>query len=868
MNHWMKKIGYTARQLVLNRLGNNDIFAEYYRRTATPAEWKRQAEVAKAREMNDWKRALMAATDPERPRRGELWRFYVGMLYDNHLSSTIDNRVLPVKCAPFKLVDEAGKEDPAAHKLLEKPWYLDLAESISRHTFEGTKLLEMIELNEKLELTRITEIPPTNFIAQDGVILREESDDTGVSYKEGVYKDYYVQVGGDWSLGMLNQMALIVIAKKLGLGAWMNFIDRFGVPPIFAVTDRMDAARRDELFEMLQAFQMNQFAVLQGNEKIEVPSNYNIDAHNTFKSLITDVANSEMSKRILGSTGMTDEKSFVGSAEVGERLFQYRIQVDKLVFQYYFNEEVKPRLVKLSPVYAPLERLTFVYDESESLSVKEVIESIAKLAGFFEFDVAELAKVTGLPVTAVKSYVTGEPVPAEQGKAVPAEKAKAASAERAKAAPAEEPEENRQKKKISRNDADGVAALADLLAVQAAAWDDAIEKVAQQLFRGEIQPADLDRDCVLKTYAELNRTAATAWGKEYFEHPVARRMRDNLMKFAGAKAYRMLEAFREARGRNMSEGAFVELAQDTAKRYNGAWLDTEKRNTANAAGAARSWQGFMADVKTYRNLKYRTMGDSEVRSSHLALEGMILPKGHPGWATLAPPNGHGCRCWLEETNEGATEEVEIGIDAQFRHNPGADGVVFSAEASYFRFPDMKIGRKVRESSELMKFYAPYGRVEEVGTNRVYVSDFADAADLQENLNVARQVAKGIGKDVYIRPHIHVDGQKNPELAIGTEGVHGDVKNYRARVKGREVPLKAFVKNGLRAANKQGCSYAVLNLADEGIADIGLLPRYLRGELKDINQNIQQVVIIREKKVVKISRREVEQGKFKGLESLT
>ena len=318
----------------------------------------------------------------------------------------------------------------------------------------------------------------------------------------------------------------------------------------------------------------------------------------------------------------------------------------------------------------------------------------------------------------------------------------------------------------------------------------------------------------------------------------------------------------------MSEGVFVELAQDRAKRYNGAWLDTEKRNTANAASAARNWQGYVADMKTYRNLKYRTMGDAEVRSSHRALEGMILPKGHPGWATLAPPNGQGCRCWLEETNEGATEEVQIEIEPQFRHNPGADGMVFNGEASYFRFPNKDIRLQVHDNSERMKFYAPYGKTEKAGTNHVYVSDFADAADLEVNLAVARQVAREIGKDVYIRPHIQVEGQKNPELAIGTEGVHGDVKNYRAQVKGREVSLKSFVKNGLQAANRQGCTYAVLNLADERITNIEQLPRILGGELKGINRNIRQVIIIQGEKVVKVSRREVEQGKFKGLESLT
>lgn len=176
--------------------------------------------------------------------------------------------------------------------------------------------------------------------------------------------------------------------------------------------------------------------------------------------------------------------------------------------------------------------------------------------------------------------------------------------------------------------------------------------------------------------------------------------------------------------------------------------------------------------------------------------------------------------------------------------------------------------QVNDNSERMKFYAPYGKVEEVGTNRVYVSDFADAADLPANLEAARLVAKGIGKDVYIRPHIQVDGQKNPELAIGTEGVHGDVKNYRARVKGREVPLKAFVKNGLRAANKQGCSYAVLNLGKEPFEGTGELARALYGELNGIHPEIKKVVIIRDGKTAQLSRREIEERKFGALKPLS
>ncbi len=167
--------------------------------------------------------------------------------------------------------------------------------------FQGTTLIEMFDVDtETMELDRVDEIPQSNFIAQTGEVIKEEYDENGVNYKEGALKDYYLQIGGDWDLGMLNQLAMIILAKKLGLGSWMSYITKFGVPPVFVVTDRMDTGRREELFEMMTAWHQNQFAILHGNEKIEIPNNYNIDAHNTFQALIEDICNKEISKRVLG----------------------------------------------------------------------------------------------------------------------------------------------------------------------------------------------------------------------------------------------------------------------------------------------------------------------------------------------------------------------------------------------------------------------------------------------------------------------------------------------------------------------------------------------------------------------------------------
>ena len=68
---------------------------------------------------------------------------------------------------------------------------------------------------------------------------------------------------------MLNELSIIILAKKLGLGSWMNYIEKYGIPPVSLLqTDRIKK-RLDELFEMMLDFRNNFFAVLSGNEKVE-----------------------------------------------------------------------------------------------------------------------------------------------------------------------------------------------------------------------------------------------------------------------------------------------------------------------------------------------------------------------------------------------------------------------------------------------------------------------------------------------------------------------------------------------------------------------------------------------------------------------
>lgn len=827
----------------VNKADYKTIIQAYYKgkNSGKGINWKRQAKAMSAKEIKDWKMALMSATDPDTPRRGDLMRFYDNLLTDLHLCACIDNRILPVQCAPFKLVDDNDDEDEQAKKLLERPWYIELVKLICSHTFEGTKLLEMFELDENMELREVIEVPQSNFIPQKGIVLKQEYDQEGISYKEGPYKDYYVQIGGDWSLGMLNRVAIIVIAKKLGLGSWMSYIEKYGVPPIFAITNRMDTNRRDELFEMLENFRMNHFAVLQGDEKIETPQGYNVDAYNTFKSLMDDVANKEISKYILGGTGTTDEKSFVGAAEVHNQLLKLRNQVDKLIFKFYFNQEIKPRLVKLSPVYAPLEKLHFEYDESENLSVKEIIDAISKLSLHYEFDIEELERVTGLPFTALKNIMGSTPPPDT---------------------PTDTEKKKFQPGSLIRPAGNNFIQSSEQL-IYARAWDASAERVAEQLFRGELKPADLDRDFVLKTYNALNKSAENGYGNGYYNDTAGRKLRENILQFSGAKTHRILSDMNAAKGAGLGEKEFKDHARKVTELQMNAWLITERRDVARSAQTAAEWQDFEHDRDIYPNLKNRTMLDDAVRDSHAINEGIVKPIDE--W-TEAPPYDHNCRCWLEQTTDPPTVVKQLAnVNPSFSNNPGRSGQIYSKDHSYFDMSP-KTAHTVRQNTEMMKRFTPYSLVVESGDQKVFISDFSDSADIDQNIEAAKLLAVGLGKNIYVRPHINAKGYKNPELGIGSAKEYADLKTYSDK----SNTLHGFLKNSIESASRQGAKTVIIDITTVPTETeiITTLKRRLKGSLNNRNRNIREVVIIRNKKVVKISREQVETGKFNSLDGLS
>ena len=126
------KIINTLKNLAVSLIDRRTIINEYYKRGGgKKVDYTRQAVTLHRKEVKDYTRAVSSATDPDNPRLGDWMRFREVMKLDGHLMSCVENRILPVQCAPFKLTDKSGNEAPKEVKeLLDRPWRLDIANLI------------------------------------------------------------------------------------------------------------------------------------------------------------------------------------------------------------------------------------------------------------------------------------------------------------------------------------------------------------------------------------------------------------------------------------------------------------------------------------------------------------------------------------------------------------------------------------------------------------------------------------------------------------------------------------------------------------------------------------------------------------------
>ena len=354
-------------------------------------------------------------------------------------------------------------------------------------------------------------------------------------------------------------------------------------------------------------------------------------------------------------------------------------------------------------------------------------------------------------------------------------------------------------------------------------------------------------------------------------------LRKDLYIFSGFRTYHELKEAAERLLRpDGSLKSFSEFYSDTLKvrdKYNKAWLKAEYNYAVRTADAAARWAEIEKD-KEHIDLLYETVGDSNVRPDHAALEGVCLPVDDPFWAIAYPPNGWNCRCRVLRVAKGshpysnsddATEafmESTSGKSELFRYNPGKEQRIFSDRHPYYskrgirhcaiNADKLAANLDKNEECEVLRHLLNnkpdkegFITLKDENGTTIKVHQKADVSEVEDNIKTGFVLAKAFPNlDIRVREHVRQDGVKNAEFLI--DGVLADAKRVES-YKG--------IADGFRRAKEQEANIVIIDY-DKNLRGKSIRHRKTASALNHRKQDfeektIEKVYIIHNDKVVSI-----------------
>jgi hypothetical protein len=154
---------------------------------------------------------------------------------------------------------------------------------------------------------------------------------------------------------------------------------------------------------------------------------------------------------------------------------------------------------------------------------------------------------------------------------------------------------------------------------------------------------------------------------------------DNLIDFAAAEETALMSDLPEE-----LDLADMEIYEDTCRKYNETYAETENGMVYHAAAIAAWWIATSAETL----ITFNTQGDERVRPWHLSFDGISYPKSEFP-PELIPPIEWGCRCFLTSNGfasvYGALQEADFKgkVNPVFAESLAKGGRIFSPAHPHF-----------------------------------------------------------------------------------------------------------------------------------------------------------------------------------------
>lgn len=336
----MKLFGYDinfgkVQDISVNMTQNSDI----RKRITTPTQLYRGTT-----DIASYKSAVIQAESLISPQRNNLYKVYKNIELDAHLTAAVTQRKNLTLCKDFDVIvnDEESEE---LEYIIKQKWFRDFIDLSLDALFYGHSLIQLDSVVDNA-FKSVSLVPREYVKPEFHIVTNTYADLTGTDYLDPIYKNWVIGVGKEKDLGLYLKAAPLVIWKKNALGAWSEFVEIFGSPIRIGKTNVRDEETRYNMEQYLKNMAVASYGVFDTDDLIELVESNRSDAYNVFDMMIQR-CNSEISKLILGQTGTLDEKAYVGSAEVQERVLKNVAYTDEFFIEGVINYQLVPVMVRL-----------------------------------------------------------------------------------------------------------------------------------------------------------------------------------------------------------------------------------------------------------------------------------------------------------------------------------------------------------------------------------------------------------------------------------------------------------------------------------------------------------------------------------------
>jgi phage gp29-like protein len=278
-------------------------------------------------QMGVLRNAADTARDVYNPSWIDLHNIYKNCMTDAQVKSQAQIAVNKLISEDFN-VRVNGTDSDQLTELFRRPWFDTFLSILFDAELWGYSLAEFGYIDNNGEFTGCKLFPRSNVYPHNRNIIVNQTDVCGIPYsntnpENGELIDpaqyFLLEIGETDDIGLLELIAREVIIKSFSRRDWAEFSEKWGQPRIVVKTD----AEGSDLTNMqtgVSNLARNGYAFIGLDDVIEkLEASGQGASHLIYESNIS-LCDNNIAKLINGQSGTGEEKAFVGSAEVSERI--------------------------------------------------------------------------------------------------------------------------------------------------------------------------------------------------------------------------------------------------------------------------------------------------------------------------------------------------------------------------------------------------------------------------------------------------------------------------------------------------------------------------------------------------------------------